>query len=242
MAEKKSKLQRYAGFKTKIKINSWLSLFEVAAKVHKADTDTLKVALLMEFIDDEALQWYADHVADKIDTITWAEARTLMVQRFGERTIDPVLAANRRRLNHGESVQAYFEEKMYLLRQTGLSETSMAEVLTDGLPPYYRTPLIAASIKDTSEWLSKAVRLEASFGTRKPFAESNQDKKPAATAAFASGNKEKPKKKPPSACRICQEIGKTEFHWHSECPNRKPKKPESHSVTGEANTALSKNE
>jgi hypothetical protein len=221
-----SRLQRYSGQKSKIKIDSWLALFGVVAVAQKADTDQKKLALLMDFLDDEALQWYADNVAPQIDTLTFAAVKTAMTKRFGQLTIDPVLAAQRRRLQKGETVQQYYEDKMYLLRQTGLKEESMAEILTDGMPHFYRTPLIASTIVSVHDWLNKAVRLESSFSTRpeKEFPARNPGTHPVAAQADTAHPKAKPKSKsknkPSSACRFCQAQGKTEFHWHSDCPIR----------------------
>lgn len=219
----RNRLQRFSGAKSKIKVASWIALFEVTAE--KLDTDKEKITFLMHYLDDEALQWYADEICESIDEMTFDEVKQAMKQRFGERTIEPVLAAQRRRLQKGETVQQYYEDKMYLLRKTGLSEMSMAEILTDGMPHYYRTPLIASSISSVSDWLNKAVRLESSFASR-PERES-QPFRPQAVAATAEHSyqpkgKQRPqqKKKPPNPCKFCKALDKTEYHWHNECPNR----------------------
>lgn len=221
----KPKFQRFAGAKSKIKISSWLSLFEVLATRQEITDDKKKICFLMEYLEDEALQFYADEVAPKLDTITWVQTKTAITTRFGERTIDPVLAASRRRWNRGhENVQEYYEEKMFLLRKTGLSEASMAEVLTDGMPFGFRNNLISATITDTSEWLNKAVRLESSFGTQ-PKSE------PRAIAAMAAmGSNFKPqaqrfksKRPPPGPCKFCKSLGKSDpesNHWQSDCKNK----------------------
>lgn len=243
---KKPQLQRFSGMKSQIKVSSWLSLFEVAAKTLKITDDPGKIGLLMEYLEGEALQWYADELAPNMETLTWTTANDRMKNRFGERTIDPVLAAQRRRFTPKvDSVQSYFEDKMFHLRKTKLEEPSMAELLTDGMPHYFRTPLIAANVSNTSDWLNRAVRLESSFSTRTPFQESIQGPRQV-SVNMVDKRPNKPNKPPPGPCKICSKLGKTnELHWHSDCPNKKPKQQQSHSdgptATMEALTAFSKN-
>lgn len=215
------KFQRFAGAKTKIKISSWITLFEVLAAGKDITVDKKKIAFLMEYLEDEALQFFADEIAPSLDTITWSDVKANMTTRFGERTIDPVLAASRRHWKKGqETVQEYYEDKMFFLRKTGLSETSMAEVLTDGMPFGIRNNLIAASVTKTSEWLSKAVRLESSFSSN-PRTEPTR-----AVAAMGTAYKKpkgKPKRPPPGPCKYCKGLGKTDpeaNHWQSDCRNK----------------------
>lgn len=208
--------------KSKIKIASWISLFEVVAVGQNLNTDKTKTAALMEYLEDEALQFFADDVAPDIETVTWTAVKTKLTKRFGEHTIDPVLAASRRRWNRGhETVQEYYEDKMYHLRKTGLTDSSMAEVLTDGMPFGFRNNLISATIASPSEWLSKAVRLESSFST------APKTDHPKAIAAMVNGTSrkenKKPKRPPPGPCRFCKNLGKSEqesMHWQSDCKNK----------------------
>ena len=217
----KPSFQRFAGAKTKIKITSWLSLLEVLTVGQEITDDKKKICFLMQYLEDEALQFFADDIAPQMATITWDEVTNLLTTRFGERTIDPVLAASRRHWNRGnESVQEYYEDKMYLLRRTGLSEASMAEVLTDGMPFQFRNNLISATIPTTSDWLNKAVRLEASFNTK------SKVDHPRAIAAMVQGSqkpKSRSKRPPPGPCKFCKALNKTDEqanHWQSDCQNK----------------------
>lgn len=219
----KPKLQKFNGTKSKIKITSWISLFEVVAVGQSITEHSKKAALLMEYLEDEALQFFADEVAADILTIEWSAIKTKLTKRFGEQTIDPVLAASRRRWNRGqESVQDYFEDKMFHLRRTGLSDASMAEVLTDGMPFGFRNNLISATIATPSEWLSKAVRLESSFSSAP---KSDHPKAIAAVANMTSrkDSSKKSKRPPPGPCKFCTNLGKSgneANHWHSDCRNK----------------------
>lgn len=216
--------QRFAGAKTKVKISSWLSLFEVLAVGQDLADDKKKIAFLMAYLEDEALQFFADDIATKLDTITWTQVKEALTNRFGERTIDPVLAASRRHWKKGqESVQEYYEEKMFLLRKTGLAEASMAEVLTDGMPFGFRNNLIASTVTTTSDWLSKAVRLESSFNTNPR----SDHPRPIAALVNSGTQKAKDQRKqkrpPPGPCRFCKALGKSDpdsNHWQSDCRNK----------------------
>lgn len=227
-SKSKPKLQKFSGVKSKIKITSWLSLFEVVAVGQEITEDKGKAVLLMEYLEDEALQFFADEIAANIATITWVSVSDKLTKRFGEHTIDPVLAASRRHWKRGqETVQEYYEDKMYLLRKTGLSDASMAEVLTDGMPFAFRNNLISATITTPSEWLSKAVRLESSFSTNPR----SDHTKPVAAMASDGHRRDKPKSKrqPPGPCKYCKAIGRTDQqanHWQSDCKN-KPQQKES---------------
>lgn len=218
----KPKLQKFNGVKSKIKIASWISLFEVVAVGQQVTENKKKTAMLMEYLEDEALQFFADDIALHIETVEWTTVKTKLIKRFGEHTIDPVLAASRRRWNRGqETVQEYYEDKMFHLRKTGLSDSSMAEVLTDGMPFGFRNNLISATVASPSEWLSKAVRLESSFST------APKTEHPRAIAAMAHGmprkDTKKSKRPPPGPCRFCKTLGKTDQeanHWQSDCRNK----------------------
>lgn len=231
-ATKAPKLQRFSGAKSKIKISSWIALFEVICNKMKVTTDSDKVILLMEYLEEEALQWFADEIATNLDTIKWDETVEAIKKRFGDRTIDPVLAAQRRRLQKTETVQAYFEDKMYHLRKTGLQESSMAEMLTDGMPPHYRIPLIAATIFNTSDWLSKAVRLESSFGTYKPMNQDTNQQRPITVNMVEDKKGKKSKKQPSEPCRYCKKQNKTEYHWHADCPIWPPRQTPTQNENG----------
>lgn len=213
------KLDKYTGSDTSITADRWISLFDVV--VSSITSDYQRVQLLMEYLRGEALHWYADEIAPFITTISYKETKNKFIERFGFVVVDPVIAAQKRRLQKGESIQDYFNSKMQFLRRSTLTQQSIAAQLTDGTPHFYRTPLISADIKDANHWLRKALELEESFRPystkRKPdykhqnhFTKTNQATSTSKTEA-----------KPPSPCKLCQSLGKLEWHWHRDCPRRK---------------------
>jgi hypothetical protein len=86
-----------------------------------------KVAKLMPYLDEDALDFYATKVAPKLSTITLAKTRQLMERRFSVSTISPIVAAIRHRLLKSETVKSYFDDKMTFLEKTGLSEEHIAD-------------------------------------------------------------------------------------------------------------------
>jgi hypothetical protein len=77
--------------------------------------------------------------------------------------ICPNISAQNRRLLRTENVKKYYDDKMALLRQTGMNEKFMAAELTNGMPHHYKTTLFASQVKTTTEWLSIASQIEADF-------------------------------------------------------------------------------
>lgn len=215
----RKKLDRYTGSDTNITADRWISLFDVI--VSTISSDHQRVQLLMEYLRGDALHWYADEIAPFINTISYKETRSKFIERFGIVVVDPVIAAQKRRFQKGESVQEYFNAKMQFLRRSTLTQQSIAAQLTEGTPHFYRTPLISADIKDANHWLRKALELEESF---KPYSTKRKpDYKHQShfTKQHNSSSTSKLEVKPPHPCRYCQSIGKTEWHWHKECPRRK---------------------
>ena len=116
---------------------------------------------------------------------------------------------------------------------TGLPEEDMSALLTSGMPNIYKSSLISAKIKNPQEWLSVALELEVLFRIKKPpprFSEGDSRSAthgPGSATGGSSGSiscyNSKGERKPTKPCRHCQALGKTELHWHSECPNRSQK-------------------
>ena len=120
-------------------------------------------------------------------------------------------------LKRDQKVADYFKEKITLLRLTSLSEQEIVDQLTAGLPISWQQTMSVMRISETCVWQEAASRLE--MVQARHFKQLNKGKfKP---------HKQKPKpgtvmtanKKPYTPCRFCQKMNKTEYHWHSDCPN-----------------------
>ena len=230
----KSKLSRFTGTDKLPTVQSWTILFEIATKNITTDEDRLTE--LMSYLDSEGLEWFATEVAPSITTMTWNQCKALMTNRFSNSLISPNIAAQNRKLTRNDTVKSYYDEKIALLRQTGLNEKDMSAELTNGMPLQYKTVLLGALIKNTSEWLTIATQLEANFQQlvrrpevrRQPGTHNyNMETQPSTSSQHQNRNKEPFRKsyaekpnKPPFPCRFCKEQNKIEFHWHRDCPLR----------------------
>lgn len=213
------KLVRFAGEKSSIKVSSWLKLFNVAS-IHCRDTPT-KISMLMSYLDGQALNFFADEIASNINTISWEQVVQLFEERFGEELVCPILAANKRRLQRNESVQAYYEACMLLLRQTTTNDHERVAILTDGMPSSYKNVLIGARPSTPLQWRTIAMSLEeANKFSFKSQQQQQHQSQPAIAAVAVSGKGKSAQTKPPKPCAICKKLGKVEWHWHSECPNK----------------------
>jgi hypothetical protein len=143
MATKDIELVLYNG-KNKILVSNWLNLFEVV--VSKVTDDKDKIVKLMSYMDDDALEFYANKVAPYLSSLTWAQTRGLFEKHFGTSTITPIVAVTRRRLTKSDTIKSYYDDKMAYLEKTGLSEEHMADHLTEGLPENYKSHFYAVFV------------------------------------------------------------------------------------------------
>ena len=136
---------------------------------------------------------------------------------FGASKSAPLLEAQRMYLRREQKVTEYFKEKVTLLRLTSLNEQEIVDQLTAGLPISWQQTMAVMPISETCAWQEAATRLEL-VQTKQSNKASKEKFKPKPT-------KQKPvqvltaNKKPYTPCRFCQKLKKTEYHWHSECPN-----------------------
>lgn len=216
----KRRVATYNGKDSSVHIDSWFNIFEII--MHDKTHDELKYQVC-QYIDGDALTWFSQHIVPSLKTLSWTQIKESFTRRFKSQEIRPIIAAQERRLEKGETVQKYFDDKMRLLQQTALEDLDMVAVLNHGMPHYYRSLLICANIQSTFHWLTTTLELESNFKKqekfRRPFKPTSDSK---ALVANASVNKDAKAKKP-SACRICIKKGiANQLHWHNECPNRDP--------------------
>ena len=224
-------IARFSGEISTVKIDRWIKLFEVVSADQA--TDQLKVRLLMKYLDGDALNWYADDVVPSIATTTWDQVKEKIIRRFGQAVVCPVVTASRRRLLKNEKVQAYYEDKMRILRQTSLSAEEQVGLLTDGMPNWYRPHLIAGNPTSPQTWLTFAIAYEATY-IMKPQQQFNPlgSMQNPITVNTAQGQfPKKEKRKPPGPCAIClKDHGiADQWHWHSDCPHNKNRRPQNNS-------------
>ena len=214
------KLDKYDGNNKDIRIQTWLTLFEV----HTFDfTDSQRIRALLYNLKGIALEWYGDEIASSVVELTWQQVRDRTIRRFGISTSTPLIDAQRRRLKLGETVEQYFTDKMRLLRQTTINEKEITHQLTEGLPFSWKLSMTAAKPSDPNTWVEVAQQLETYFSSRpaKPgFNNFNRNQRPQNSGRPNPRALAVSTDKTPFKCRICERRGLTEYHWHRDCPHR----------------------
>ena len=122
-----------------------------------------------------------------------------------------------------------------------MTVNAMCAALTEGLPLSYKSHFYGRRFQETLEWLRLAFDIEADVNSntfrpqnnRKP----NTGRTLAATKADngsdnafyhsrpSNRSQQQQTRKPPYKCRYCERLGRTEFHWHNECPNKRQVRP-----------------
>lgn len=221
-------LERFTGRDNSVKISSWLKLFEAMTTGYN---NKKRIQLLVRHLGGDALNWFAEEQSGNIDTMSWAQCKDKLIERFGEPMIRPIIMAQKRFLLRSETVQAYYTEKMSLLRQVGLCDQDMTALLTEGMPRHYQVALISAQVKSPAAWLAVALQLEETnkkwqqnVKTRPPASVNFTTKSPSQQKQYGqtgqSIRNQNNNRKPPRPCKYCSQQGLIEWHWHNECPRR----------------------
>jgi hypothetical protein len=222
--------------KEDIPIDNWLNLYEIVCDSFKLTTNVAKITRLMAYLKDDALLFFSTDIAPHRNTLTWDEVRHKLETRFGSGETEPMTAAIRRTLKREEKVKIYYNSKVPLLQRTGMDTKAMCAALTEGLPHHYKSHFYGKRSATTLEWLQLASDIEADINSSRAYRPSNQnrDSPPIQTLTAEqnnnSGRTSRPQQQrqydnsrpPPTPCQYCQQLGRTEFHWHKECPNRRP--------------------
>lgn len=219
-------IARFNGRDPQIQVESWLKLFDVAFNDYN---DEEKVQTLIRHLDGEAITWFSEEIADYTEEMSWREIKYRMAQRFAEKLVRPIVAAQSRFMNRMDTINSYYSDKMRLLRRVpGLEDLDQVALLTAGVPAIYKTSLMSARVRAPSDWLELALELETVFKYKKP-APRTADKQQTDNHSHriatrdpqvtfnATAQKDRKKKKPNKPCKYCQEAGVTAYHWHSEC-------------------------
>ena len=209
VVERQNKLDKYDGLTKDIRVQTWLRLYEVHTDGRSSAERSRNLLYNLKGI---ALEWYGDEIAGS--NYTWDQIKDRMTRRFGISTATPLIDAQRRRLKREETVEQYFQDKMRLLRQAGLTESQMVDQLTEGLPFQWKLTLTASHPVDTNAWVQVAQKTESHFKSRpqlqKPFV-----RKPTARTLAADTNQNES----PPQCQYCRRLNIQVNHWHARCPN-----------------------
>ena len=183
----------------------------------------------MEFIEDQAVIFFGNEVLTS-KNLSWNICKDMFIARYAHSHTSPVIEANQRSLNKGETIRHYYDDKMIILRRSvGMASSDMVDHLTIGLPERYRTHFYGKQFTSTHDWLQCAQDIEADLN--------RQDSQPHGSSHFTNrkqtqakpnkkwfqAKKSKPKpvdlRKPLFFCKFCKEFGIHILHWHNECPN-----------------------
>lgn len=242
-------MPRFEGDGAKVKIESWLDLFEL---VHDITDNKAKIKKLVTYLKDGAMDWFCDTVMPRISEIEFAEIKSEMITRFNRDLVEPIIQVQNRKLKREELVTDYFNDKIQILRRTGLKVPGQIAMLTDGMPQHFRTPLISARPADTNAWLSLALDLESSFQQNKKFGTMVQGPKAEAVHITKKDHKRDDKhsgrgtskpsgRKPPGPCRYCKSRGLENWHWNNDCHDQTMAAPITGPDTASVNITLAKN-
>ena len=227
MANPDPKFAKFSG-EGKLKIEAFLAVF---ANAFSTKTDAEKVSKLASYLEGDAFNFYATDILS-VPGITFATARDLFRNRFGHSELPPMRAAINRRLIRSETIKDYYDDKCQHLRRAHMPEDQISDVLTEGLPDAYRPHFYGKRFQTPGEWLRLALDIEADVSAKSQSQKHRPSTHCQATIKHCdevSGSKPQQsskqnrfqsKKKPPTPCKFCTDLGQTNYHWHRECKNR----------------------
>lgn len=153
-------LDRFTGRNSIVKIDVWLNLFEVVVSGQPEDE---KIRILLRHLSGEALNWFGTKVLPTTAKLSWNHCKSALIAHYGQSLIDPLAEAGKRIFTRADTVQSYFDDKVRLLQQCGLSDQMIVGQLTLGMPPQYEIALLSGQLTNPASWLALATQLETSF-------------------------------------------------------------------------------
>ena len=93
-----------------VRAENWVALFECAT--YNVVDEKSKIYQLMRHLSEDALNWFATDIAPKITHITWSEAKSQFLPRFGQPIAHLLVEAQKRILTPADTVQGYYNDKM----------------------------------------------------------------------------------------------------------------------------------
>ena len=208
-------VQIYKGFNDKLSIENWFKRFELIAKLKKWNQNE-KIIMLGNFLEDDALNWYLENC----DTENWLELKTNLEARFSLGTIDPMTDFVNLKYDFKTGLKDYFEKKRRLGVLAKLNESQIVPIMIQGLHPKFKSHFLAVQPQNYIEFYRIAKAIEDNLNENFKFDKNKNYTKSKLNDKKSNDNKNL-RKKPPSACRICEGLGfKKRFHWASDCKNK----------------------
>lgn len=245
MASPKLCIAPFSGEDDSIKFNSWVNMLDLYTS--STATDIEKIRFLGTHLTKRAQVYFADAIAPWVfgpPALTYDQVKDLMKARFATAILDPLYEAQQRYLRRSEDVETYFNDKMFLLRQTNLPDESVVVQLTAGMPTSYKD-LLGIQTNPT-DWLKQAKKMENNRTNNKFHSKSTssttgststksihitQDSNVAgssSTSRIQSNNRRQGHRQSQLTqqqrrlprCFFCKFLNKTAFHLHKDCPHR----------------------
>lgn len=215
-----NKFPKFDGENTDVRIQTWIKLYELHTE---GSTDKDRINKLMFVLLGKALEWFGSDIAGHPTIKLWETVKVKMIKRFGCQKGNALIQAQKIRLRRDQSVEEYYREKIYYLKQTKLSEEDIICQLTEGLPVNWQISFASQKFADTTDWIEAVTNLEQIHSSVRRSQQQHKKETPTNSCAAAS------EKKPSKPCRFCLNKNKTAYHRHSECalnPKSKAKKPD----------------
>ena len=222
---------KYTGYSHSVDVQVSLDVF-TAVTIDWTDRDRLRA--LPRHLADEAIEWFGQEIVPEMTTIDWTECKRRMIARFSNSIRNPIIEAFDRRLSSRETVSDYFNDKRRLLVRAAVSDAVQVELLTNGMPEYYKPLIKGRKPKNATEWIETALMFERkdrskSFKGSPESAHLNeeQESKPRKRTEFKRNDRSKPcqtkgksdDRPPPDPCPRCKKLGfPNEWHWMRKCP------------------------
>ena len=208
----KINVQVYKGLNDKLTIENWFKRFEIISDYYKWNNDK-KIIMLGNYLEDDALNWYLEN----LEINDWNELKENLISRFSLGSADPMIEFVEYKYDFKVGIKDYFEKKRRLGILAKLNESQIIPIMIQGLNYQFKSHFVTVQPKSYSEFYRIAKAIEDNLNDNFK----NRIKIKNNTIKKSSEIKSLIKKKPPSACRICESLGyKNRFHWANECKNK----------------------
>ena len=206
----KPKIQIFKGLNDKISIENWLKRYEMLA-IHFKWSESDKIVFMGNYLEDDALNWYIENSSDN-----YSDLKHKLINRFGVEIIEPIVEFVNIRYDVKSGIKDYFEKKRRYGNLAKLTVEQMIPIMVNSLHPKMVESFVAVKPKTLTEFYSIAKSAENNL--KRFFNRPAPNDKPKIPYEPKNGSN---KRKPPNACRICENLGfKNRFHWSNDCRNK----------------------